>query len=63
MYQKFSEWYKRASYEAVLMEFGVVDKKYFRLCNGAAKLIIQLYEDYGDKVMFETGRLTGAPGW
>lgn len=61
MYQKFNELYKKTSYEAALMDFGITDKTYFRLCGGAAKLIIQLYEDYGDKVMFETGRFVGAP--
>lgn len=60
LYQKFNELYKKTSYEAALMDYGITDQVYFR-CSGAAKLIIQLYEDFGDKVKFDTGRFVGAP--
>ena len=61
MYTKFLDVYKRASCEAALLEFGVTDKAYHSLCNSRTQLIIKLYEDYGDKMRFETGKLTGAP--
>ena len=61
-YHRFNEVYKRVSTEAALIEHGITDEKFFLLCNQPTKLIIDLYEEYGDKVRFETGKLTGAPG-
>ena len=61
-FKRFLDVYKRASIENALLEHGISDEKFFLLCNQPVKLIIELYEEFGDKVRFETGKLSGAPG-
>lgn len=61
-FKRFLDVYKRASIENALLEYGIGDEKFFLLCNQPVKLIIELYEEFGDKVRFETGKLSGAPG-
>lgn len=60
-YKRFNDVYKRVSIEAALIEHGINDEKFFAMCNEPSKLITELYEQYGDKVKFETGKFTGAP--
>jgi len=60
-FKRFLDLYKRSSIENALLEHGINDEKLFMLCHQPAKLIIELYEEYGDKVKFETGKLSGAP--
>ena len=60
--QKFISMYKRVSIEGALIEHGITDEKFFMVSSDAAKLVMMLYEEYGDKAKFETGRLVGAPG-
>ncbi|XP_065660662.1 kinetochore-associated protein 1 isoform X2 [Hydra vulgaris] len=59
--QKFIGMYKRVSIEGALIEHGITDEKFFMVSSDAAKLVMMLYEEYGDKAKFETGKLVGAP--
>jgi len=61
-YIAFYNNYKYVSTESFLIEHGIADDKFFALCKDPIKLIYELYYEYGDKVTFETGRLTGVPG-
>ena len=45
-----------------MIEHGVTDEKFFAMCKEPIRLIYELYYEFGDKVTFETGRLTGVPG-
>lgn len=62
-YPRVLELWKYYSVESFLMEYGITDGRFFMLCKEPSELVIKLYEEYGDKATFETGRFTGVPGW
>ena len=61
-YFAFLNNHKYVSTESFLIEHGITDEKFFSMCKEPVRLIYELYHEFGDKVTFETGRLTGVPG-
>eukprot|EP00111_Clytia_hemisphaerica_P002309 TCONS_00006511-protein len=60
-YYAFVSNHRLVSTESFLIEHGVTDEKFFAMCKEPIRLIYELYYEFGDKVTFETGRLTGVP--